>query len=52
LTSLRDICIDVHDGNYTFDALSALSARMPWCTILAKGRGEFSLGTFDGDWRD
>ena len=52
LSSLSDLCIDVHDGNYTFDALLALSARMPGCTILAKGRGEFSRGKFAGDWRD
>jgi hypothetical protein len=51
LTSLRDLCIYVVDDNYDFDALLALSARMPWCRILAKGRGEFHDGAFVGTWR-
>ncbi len=50
LTSLRDLCIYVRDGNYRFDALLALSSRMPWCRILAKGRGEFYDGAFVGTW--
>ncbi len=50
MKTLRDICIDVRNNNYTFDGLLALSARMPQCTILAKGRGEFFQGQFNGKW--
>lgn len=48
--NLRDICVDVWNDNYTFDGLLALSARMPDCTILAKGHGEFAGGHFHGTW--
>jgi hypothetical protein len=51
LTSLRDLCIDVTHDNDSFDALCALSIRMPWCRILAQGRGEFHGGKFEGTWR-
>ena len=50
LHNLRNLCVDVSDGNYSFPALLELSARMPRCTILAKGRGEFCGGQFDGTW--
>jgi hypothetical protein len=50
LPNLQDLCLDVRDGNYSFHALLRLSARMPRCTILAKGRGEFCGGTFDVTW--
>jgi len=50
LQNLRDICLYVEDDNYSFQALLELSARMPQCTILAKGRGEFRDGEFDGNW--
>lgn len=50
LDGLRDICIAVWDNNYTFDALIEASKRMPKCTILAKGRGEFIQGDFHGNW--
>jgi hypothetical protein len=50
MTNLRDICVDVWNNNYTFDRLLALSVRMPECTILAKGRGEFFQGLFRGEW--
>ena len=50
LANLQDICLDVRGSNYTFQALLELSARMPQCTILAKGRGEFCGGEFDGKW--
>ena len=50
MANLRKICVDVWDNNYTFDGLRALSARMIECTILAKGRGEFSQGQFHGQW--
>jgi len=50
LKNLRHIVLDVWEGNYSFDALLALSTRMPACTILAKGDGEFFQGRFDGVW--
>jgi len=50
LSNLRDLCLYVEDDNYTFEALRQLSGRMPRCTILAKGRGEFLDGEFDGTW--
>jgi hypothetical protein len=50
MDSLRSICLDVYEGNYTFDKLLDLSTRMPQCLILAKGRGEFSQGEFSGTW--
>ena len=52
LGTLRGICVDVSYAKYTFDGLLALSARMPGCTILAKGHGEFLGGQFDGEWRE
>jgi hypothetical protein len=48
--TLTDICLDVWGDNYSFDALLDLSARMPQCRILAKGRGEFWQGEFSGTW--
>lgn len=50
LSNLRDLCLYVCDDNYSFDALIELSTRMPACTILAKGRGEFCDGSFRGTW--
>jgi len=50
MDALRDICLDVWKNNYSFDDLSDLSRRMPECTILAKGRGEFFQGGFTGTW--
>ena len=50
LSNLRDICLNVWQGNYVFQALIALSVRMPQCAILAKGRGEFCAGEFVGKW--
>jgi hypothetical protein len=52
MKNLRNIIIDVWDGNYSFEALLALSTQMPACTILAKGRGEFFEGEFDGVWNE
>jgi hypothetical protein len=52
LDTLRDICLDVWKGNYSFDELLDLSIRMPRCRILAKGRGEFVQGEFGGTWAD
>lgn len=51
LQNLRDICLDIWGDNVSFQSLLRLSARMPQCTILVKGRGEFCDGTFDGTWR-
>jgi hypothetical protein len=50
MKNLRNICVDVRNNNYTFDNLLALSARMPDCTILAKGHGNFFQGQFNGTW--
>jgi hypothetical protein len=50
MTNLRNILVDVKEDNYTFDGLLALSARMPQCTIHAKGRGNFLRGQFNGIW--
>jgi hypothetical protein len=47
LPNLRDLCLYVEGDNYSFEALLQLSARMPRCTILAKGRGEFLAGAFE-----
>src|SRR5262249_8787350 len=50
MTNLRNIIVYVWNNNYTFDGLLALSARMPNCTILAKGHGDFVGGRFHGTW--
>jgi len=50
MKSLRSICLSVCAENYPFDMLLALSTRMPACTILAKGHGDFFQGNFDGIW--
>jgi len=52
LVHLRDICVYVWQGNYSFAGLLELSARMPSCRILAKGNGEFLGGSFDGTWQE
>jgi Leucine-rich repeat (LRR) protein len=50
MQQLKDICLHVQGTNFSFEGLLALSARMPRCRILAKGRGEFLAGVFDGKW--
>lgn len=50
LKNFRDICLPIGNSNYAFDGLLELSGRMPQCTILAKGRGEFFQGKFKGIW--
>jgi hypothetical protein len=50
LGALEDLCLDVWKDNYSFERLLDLSARMPRCTILAKGSGEFFRGEFRGTW--
>jgi hypothetical protein len=52
LPDLQHICLEVWDGSCSFESLLDLSALMPRRRILAKGRGEFCAGTFDGEWRD
>ena len=47
MKSLRDICLQIDDGNFTHDGLLDLSRRMPNCTILAKGDGEYFAGEFN-----
>jgi hypothetical protein len=51
MTSLRNIVLSVYDRNFTYDRLLELSKKLPACTILAKGHGEFLNGRFDGDWK-
>jgi hypothetical protein len=43
--------LDIWKNNFTQEALLALSEKMPDCSILAKGKGEFKNGSFDGIWR-
>jgi hypothetical protein len=50
LCNLRDICLDVTHSNYSFASLLEISGLMPKCTILAKGRGDFCNGSFEGTW--
>ena len=50
LDRLEDVCIQVWEGNYSFDGLLEISSKMPGCRILAKGQGEFLAGKFDGTW--
>jgi len=48
MDTLKDMCVEV--DNCSFEGLLELSTRMPGCRILAKGRGEFWQGEFDGKW--
>ncbi|MFT3699299.1 MAG: hypothetical protein QM831_39490 [Kofleriaceae bacterium] len=48
---LRELCLWVTDGNFTFDKLVEFSKRVPACAILCKGRGTFRDGAFEGTWR-
>ena len=47
MKSLRDICLQIDDGNFTHDGLLELSRRIPNCSILAKGDGEYFAGEFN-----
>ncbi|MDB4778400.1 hypothetical protein OAG68_02985, partial [bacterium] len=49
MKALRDICLQIDNGNFTHDGLLELSRRMPNCCILAKGDGEYFAGEFNGD---
>jgi hypothetical protein len=48
--SLRDLCLDVFEENFSLEGLRRWSAATPGCTVIAKGRGEFVAGVFDGEW--
>ena len=50
MEALRGICLDVWKDNYSLEELLDFSVRMPECTILVKGRGEFFQGGFTGTW--
>lgn len=50
MPQLREVCIEVWGRNYTFEGLQKLSAQMPMCTFLVKGKGEFINGAFKGVW--
>lgn len=50
LANLRFICLDIWEGNYTYNFLTQFSKRFPDCEILAKGKGSFQSGQFDGIW--
>lgn len=52
MSQLKELCLSVHGGNFSFGTLTETSRRMPNCTILAKGHGEFFNGQFDGNWED
>ena len=51
LKNLKNIVLDVWKNNFTQEALLALSEKMPDCSILAKGKGEFKNGSFEGIWK-
>lgn len=50
LTGLRDVLVEDDAARFTFAGLAELSMRMPGCTFLVKGRGEFRAGRFTGSW--
>ena len=52
MKTLQDLTLEVFQANYSFEALLALSFQMPACRILAKGKGLFLNGSFEGDWKD
>lgn len=47
---IREIIIELSDGNFPFVGLRAFSKCMPECTILVKSVGEFLAGEFAGTW--
>lgn len=49
-TNLTNILVEHDEGRFTFAGLSELSSRMPGCTFLVKGHGEFRAGRFAGSW--
>lgn len=52
IKSLKDVCLEVYDDNYTYENLIELSAEMSNCTILTKGNGLLLNGKFDGKWEN
>ncbi len=50
MTNLEDILVNIWDNNYTYEGLLEISRKMPNCTILTKGKGDFHNGLFDGRW--
>jgi hypothetical protein len=50
LSRLREVRLTVWDGNYSFGGLLGFSQRMPACTFVARGSGEFRAGHFEGHW--
>ena len=50
MPGLRSLIIEVWRDNFSYDFLIGLSTRLPNCEILAKGRGTFKAGVFEGVW--
>lgn len=50
LQNLRFICLNIWNDNFTYDFLIKYSYRFPDCEIVAKGKGVFEQGAFDGNW--
>ncbi len=44
LPLLEDLLVGIDEDNFSFEFLRKLSIRLPRCTILAKGNGEFYQG--------
>lgn len=52
LTNLRELLFDEFSLGDSQEPLLALSARLPECRIVVKGRGEAFQGELIGDWRE
>lgn len=50
MKQLKELIVEVWKNNYTYEELLQLSQEMPDCSILAKGKGLFLNGEFDGKW--
>jgi len=50
LTKLESLIVDVWQENHSFNSLITLSRRLPNSNIVAKGKGEFYNGKFNGNW--
>jgi len=50
LKHLESLIVDIWENNHSYESLLSLSKRLPKCCIVAKGRGEFNNGVFDGEW--
>jgi len=51
MKNLKQIVVDVWKDNFTELSLTKFSENIPDCTILAKGKGEFKNGVFEGLWK-